>query len=257
VKPGAIRQVLGLIPARYASTRFPGKPLHLIAGKPLLQHVVEQCQKAKSLSEVIVATDDTRIWEVAQQFCRVEMTSPDHPSGTDRIAEVVARSACDAAVNIQGDEPLIDPQVIDAVAGALADAPMSTAATRLRAAAEFDNPNVVKVVVNPAGRALYFSRRTIPFVRDAASGSVEEQLAAFPFLKHLGIYGYRRETLLRLVQFPVSPLEAAEKLEQLRALENGIDIAVVQVNYESAGVDVPADVARVERLLTIERIGRH
>ncbi|HEY2952660.1 MAG TPA: 3-deoxy-manno-octulosonate cytidylyltransferase [Verrucomicrobiae bacterium] len=249
--------ILGLIPARYASTRFPGKPLHLIAGKPLLQHVVEQCRKAKSLSEVIVATDDTRIWEVAQQFCRVEMTSPDHPSGTDRIAEVVARSACDAAVNIQGDEPLIDPQVIDAVAGALADAPMSTAATRLRDATEFDNPNVVKVVVNPAGHALYFSRRTIPFVRDAASRSVEEQLAAFRFLKHVGIYGYRRETLLRLVQFPVSPLEAAEKLEQLRALENGIDIAVVQVNYESAGVDVPGDVARVEKLLTIERMSRH
>ena len=242
-------RILGLIPARYASTRFPGKPLHLIAGKPLLQHVVEQCQKAKSLSEVIVATDDTRIWEVAQQFCRVEMTSPDHPSGTDRIAEVVARCACDAAVNIQGDEPLIDPQVIDAVAGALTGAPMSTAAARLRDTAEFDNPNVVKVVVNPAGRALYFSRRTIPFVRDAASRSIEEQLAAFPFLKHLGIYGYRRETLLRLVKFPVSPLEAAEKLEQLRALENGIEIAVVQVNYESVGVDVPEDVERVELLL--------
>ena len=241
--------ILGLIPARYASTRFPGKPLHLIAGKPLLQHVVEQCQKAKSLSEVIVATDDTRIWEVAQNFCRVEMTSPDHPTGTDRIAEVVARSGCDAAVNIQGDEPLIDPQVIDAVAGALAGAPMSTAATRLRDAAEFDNPNVVKVVVNQAGRALYFSRRTIPFVRDAASRSVEEQLAAFPFLKHLGIYGYRRGTLLQLVKFPVSPLEAAERLEQLLALEHGIEIAVVQVNYEGAGVDVPADVARVERLL--------
>ena len=242
-------RILGLIPARYASTRFPGKPLHLIAGKPLLQHVVERCQKAKSLSEVIVATDDTRIWEVAQQFCRVEMTSPDHPSGTDRIAEVVARCACDAAVNIQGDEPLIDPQVIDAVAGALTGAPMSTAAARLRDTAEFDNPNVVKVVVNPAGRALYFSRRTIPFVRDAASRSIEEQLAAFPFLKHLGIYGYRRETLLRLVKFPVSPLEAAEKLEQLRALENGIEIAVVQVNYESVGVDVPEDVERVELLL--------
>ncbi len=242
-------KILGLIPARYASTRFPGKPLHLIAGKPLLQHVVERCQQAKSLSEVIVATDDTRIWEVAQQFCRVEMTSPDHPSGTDRIAEVVARCACDAAVNIQGDEPLIDPAVIDTVAGALANAPMSTAATRLRDAAEFDDPTVVKVVVNAAGRALYFSRRTIPCVRDAASGSVEEQLAAFPFLKHLGLYGYRRETLLRLVKFPVSPLEAAEKLEQLRALDNGIEIAVAQVNYESVGVDVPADVARVEKLL--------
>ncbi len=126
---------------------------------------------------------------------------------------------------------------------------MSTAATPIRNPAEYDNPNVVKVVVNAAGRALYFSRRTIPYLRAAASSSVSEQLAAFPFLKHLGIYGYRRETLLRLVKFPVSPLENAEKLEQLRALENGIPIKVVQVDYDSVGVDVPADVKRVERLL--------
>jgi 3-deoxy-manno-octulosonate cytidylyltransferase (CMP-KDO synthetase) len=241
--------IVGIIPARYASIRFPGKPLALIAGKPLVQHVVERCQKAKSLREVIVATDDTRIWEVAQNFCRVEMTSPDHPSGTDRLAEVVQRCNCDAAVNIQGDEPLIDPEVIDAVAGALANDSMSTAATRIRETDEYDNPNVVKVVVNAAGHALYFSRRTIPYLRDAASGSLGEQLAAFPFLKHIGIYGYRREALLRLVKFPVSPLERAEKLEQLRALENGMSIAVVQVDYDSVGVDAPADVARVERLL--------
>jgi 3-deoxy-manno-octulosonate cytidylyltransferase (CMP-KDO synthetase) len=242
-------KIAGIIPARYASTRFPGKPLHLIAGKPLIQHVVEQCQKAKSLSEVIVATDDTRIWEVAQDFCRVEMTRPEHPSGSDRIAEVAERSDCAAFVNIQGDEPLIDPAVIDAVAGALAGAEMSTAATRIKREEEIDNPNVVKVVVNAAGRALYFSRRTIPYVREAASGSTREQLAAFPFLKHLGIYGYRRETLLRLVKFPVSPLENAEKLEQLRALDNGIGIAVVTVDYDSIGVDVPEDVVRVEQFL--------
>jgi 3-deoxy-manno-octulosonate cytidylyltransferase (CMP-KDO synthetase) len=242
-------KIAGIIPARYASTRFPGKPLHLIAGKPLIQHVVEQCQKAGSLSEVIVATDDTRIWEVVQNFCRVEMTRPDHPSGSDRIAEVVQRCDCDAAVNIQGDEPFIDPSVIDAVAGALAGAEMSTAATRIRHESEFDNPNVVKVVVNAAGHALYFSRRTIPYVRAAASGSVSEQLAAFPFLKHLGIYGYRRAALLRLVNYPVSPLEDAEKLEQLRALDHGIPMAVVTVDYDSIGVDVPADAERVEKLL--------
>jgi len=241
--------ILGIIPARYASTRFPGKPLHPIAGKPLVQHVVERCKRAKSLSEVIVATDDSRIAEVARKFCRVEMTSAQHPSGTDRVAEVAMRLPCDAAVNIQGDEPLIDPAVIDAVARALADAPMSTAATPLRDAAEYDNPNVVKVVVNAAGRALYFSRRTVPFVRDAASRPVAEQLAAFPFLKHLGLYGYRRDALLKLVRFPVGPLEAAEKLEQLRALENGIDIAVVRVLYQSVGVDAPEDVGRVEKLL--------
>ncbi len=240
---------IGIIPARYASTRFPGKPLALIAGKPLIQHVVEQCQKARSLSEVIVATDDTRIWEVAQNFCHAEMTRPDHPSGSDRIAEVAGRCACDAVVNIQGDEPLIDPAVIDAVADALARDEMSTAATRITHPEELDNPNVVKVVVSAAGRALYFSRRTIPYLREAASGSVNEQLAAFAFLKHLGIYGYRRETLLRLVKFPVSPLEAAEKLEQLRALENGVQIAVVIVDYDSMGVDVPEDVKRVEQIL--------
>ncbi len=242
-------KIIGIIPARYASTRFPGKPLALIAGKPLIQHVVEQCQLATSLSEVIVATDDTRIWEVVQNFCRVEMTSPDHPSGTDRLAEVVRNCACDAAVNIQGDEPLIDPTVVDAVANALSANEMSTAATRIQAVEEYDNPNVVKVVVNSAGRALYFSRRAIPYLRDAASRSVAEQLAAFPFLKHIGIYGYRRDTLLRLVQCPVSPLEQAEKLEQLRALENGIAIAVVQVKYDSIGVDLPEDVARVEAIL--------
>ncbi len=242
-------KILGIIPARYASTRFPGKPLHLIAGKPLIQHVVERCQTASALTEVIVATDDARIAEVARQFCRVEMTSDQHPSGTDRIAEVASRCECDAAVNIQGDEPLIDPGVVNAVAHALTDSPMSTAATLIQDIAEYDNPNVVKVVVNVAGRALYFSRRTIPFVRDAASRPIAEQLAAFPFLKHLGIYGYRRDTLLKLVKFPVSALEASEKLEQLRALDNGIQIAVVTVKHDSVGVDVPADVERVERLL--------
>jgi 3-deoxy-manno-octulosonate cytidylyltransferase (CMP-KDO synthetase) len=240
-------KIIGIIPARYASTRFPGKPLARIAGKPLIQHVVERCQRAHSLAEVIVATDDTRIWEVAQSFCRAEMTAPHHASGTDRIAEVARNYPCDAVINIQGDEPLIDPAVVDAVARGLEDAEMSTAATPLTDPAEYENPNVVKVVVNAAGRALYFSRRTIPYVRDAAPGS--EPLAAFPFLKHLGIYGYRRETLLRLVARPVSPLEKAEKLEQLRALENGIPIAVVQVDYESVGVDVPGDVKRVEKML--------
>src|SRR6185369_12539226 len=141
---------------------------------PLIQHVVERSQQAKSLSEVIVATDDTRIWEVAQNFCRVEMTRPEHPSGSDRISEVAERCGCDAVVNIQGDEPLIDPAVIDAVAGALKGNEMSTAATQIMNLAELDNPNVVKVVVNAAGRALYFSRRTIPFLRDAAGRSTVE-----------------------------------------------------------------------------------
>ena len=263
-------KIVGIIPARYASTRFPGKPLAVIAGMPLIRRVVVQCQKTKLLAEVIVATDDSRIAEAVKNFCRVEMTSPAHPSGSDRIAEVAGNISCDAVVNIQGDEPMIEPSVIDSVAGALADCEMSTAATRIKNPAELDNPNVVKVVVNAAGHALYFSRRTIPYLREAASPvkysslpplesknqifqgasrPVSEQLAAFPFLKHLGIYGYRRETLLRLVKFPVSPLETAEKLEQLRALENGIPIAVVKVEFDSVGVDAPEDVEWVERYL--------
>ena len=263
-------RIVGIVPARYASTRFPGKPLALIAGKPLIQHVVEQCQKAKSLGEVIVATDDARIAGVVKKFCRVEMTRPEHPSGTDRIAEVAARCQCDAVVNVQGDEPLIDPAVIDAVAGALKDNEMSTAATLIKNSDDLDNPNVVKVIVNAAGQALYFSRRTIPYLRegsarvsraiesvplstrlaDAASTATREaRVLPFPFLKHLGIYGYQRTTLLRLVKFPVSPLESAEKLEQLRALENGIPITVVQVDYDSVSVDAPEDVKRVEEIL--------
>ncbi|HSH16737.1 MAG TPA: 3-deoxy-manno-octulosonate cytidylyltransferase [Verrucomicrobiae bacterium] len=242
-------KTIGIIPARFASSRFPGKPLHPIAGKPLLQHVIERCQLAKSLSEVVVATDDEHIFALAEKFCRAEMTRSDHPSGSDRIAEVAARTDCEAVVNIQGDEPLMDPAVIDQVAAALADSEMSTAATRIRSVEEWESPNAVKVVTDLAGRALYFSRRTIPYLRDLAGQPVADQMAAFPMMKHLGIYGYRRETLLRLVRFPQSPLEQAEKLEQLRALENGIAIAVVQVDYDSVGVDVPADVARVEALL--------
>ena len=248
-------KIIGIIPARFASTRFPGKPLALIAGKPLIQHVVEQCQRAKALEKVVVATDDTQIWEVAQNFCDVEMTRPEHPSGTDRIAEVAERYDCDGVVNIQGDEPLIDPQVVDAVAAALANSEMSTAATPIQNVEDYDSPNVVKVVVNTRGLALYFSRRAIPYVRDTARQGSGEQLKAFPFLKHLGIYGFRKKTLLELVKYPVSSLESAEKLEQLRALENGIGISVVRVNYESVGVDIPSDVQRVEQILK-ESAGR-
>ena len=242
-------KILGIIPARFASTRFPGKPLQLIAGKPLVQHVIERCRLARSLAEVVVATDDSRIADVARKWARVVMTREDHPSGTDRIAEVASVESCDAVVNIQGDEPLMDPGVIDQVADLLEGCPMSTAATPIRNSAEYDNPNVVKVVRSLDGRALYFSRRTIPYLRDQAALPVADQMSAFPFLKHLGIYGYRRETLLKLVQFPVSALETAERLEQLRALENGIAIAVAKVDHDSVGVDVPSDVAKVEQLM--------
>ena len=242
-------KIVGIIPARFASTRFPGKPLHPIAGKPLVQHVVERCREAQSLGDVIVATDDERIAKVAREFCAVEISRADHPSGTDRIAEVAARLDCDAVVNVQGDEPLIPATVIDTVARALIDAEMTTAATPVSNISEYSDPNAVKVVVSIEGRALYFSRRTIPFIRDLAEESPEQQLAAFPFLKHLGIYGYRCDTLKRLVEFAPSPLEQVEQLEQLRALENGIGIAVCTVNYDAVSVDVPEDVQRVEALL--------
>lgn len=246
-KLGVRVKILGIIPARFASTRFPGKPLALIAGKPLLQRTVEQCRKSRRLSGLIVATDDERIATAAAAWCEVEMTRSDHVSGTERVAEVAAHRSCDAVVNIQGDEPLLEPAVIDAVADDLARADLSTAATPIREEALLANPAVVKVVVAPDGRALYFSRNPIPYVRKPASiGGCADH---FTFLRHLGIYGYRREALLRLVQWPVAPLEAAEKLEQLRALENGLEIRVVQVEDEGIGVDTPEDVARVEALL--------
>jgi 3-deoxy-manno-octulosonate cytidylyltransferase (CMP-KDO synthetase) len=241
-------KIIGIIPARYASSRFPGKPLVSIGGRPLIQRVVEQCRKAASLADVIVATDDERIAAVARPFCRVELTRTDHHSGTDRVAEVAARCDCDAVVNVQGDEPLIEPTVIDAVAGALKDCEMSTAATPILDPANLGNPAVVKVVTDAVGRALYFSRNPIPHVRKDG-GALGDRPVQFPFLRHLGIYGYRREALLRLVQWSVSALEQAEKLEQLRALENGMRIAVVRVRDEGIGVDTPEDVARVEAIL--------
>lgn len=242
-------KTVGIIPARYGSTRFPGKPLVPIAGKPLLQHVIERCRQARRLADLVVATDDPRIAEVAARFCRVEMTRADHPSGTDRVAEVAEKLECEAVVNIQGDEPLVDPAVVDAVAGALESAEMSTAAAPLEQPEDYHNPNVVKVVVSLSGRALYFSRRPLPYLRDAADQPVPVQLGRFPFLRHVGLYGYRRATLLQLVRWPVSALEQAERLEQLRALEHDVAIAVVRVAHAGVGVDVPEDVARVEQLL--------
>lgn len=240
--------ILGVIPARFGSTRFPGKPLALVAGKPLIQHVIERCRACTALTGVIVATDDARIAEFASQYCRVELTQSDHPSGTDRIAEVARRHPADAYVNIQGDEPLMEPSVIAAVAKALDKTSMATAATPISTLEDLQNPNVVKVILNTRGMALYFSRHAIPFLRDPSEDS-SQTLKQFRFLRHLGIYGYRRETLQNLVSLPPSSLEIAERLEQLRALENGIAIRVAIVEHDSPGVDVPEDVARVEARL--------
>lgn len=242
-------RLVGVIPARYGSTRFPGKPLVPIAGRPLLHWVIDRCRQAAGLAEVVVATDDERIRESVRSLCRVEMTREDHPSGTDRIAEVAARVPADGYVNIQGDEPLIEPGVIDAVAGLLGDFEMTTAAAPLRQAVDLDNPNVVKAVRALDRSALYFSRLPIPGLRDHADAAPAVRAAAFPYLRHLGIYGYRTDTLGRIVRWPVSALEAAEKLEQLRAIEHGIRIGVAEVDHEGVGVDTPADIPRAEALL--------
>ena len=245
-------KIIGVIPARYASSRFPGKPLASVAGKVLIRRVVEQCQKSAVLAEVVVATDDPRIGEAVREVCRVEMTDADHPSGTDRVAEAAARIPCDGVVNIQGDEPLIQPSVIDIVAAGLSESGITTAAAAIAAPGDCENPNVTKVVVSRSGRALLFSRRLIPCLRAAAAEPLERQCRRFPFLKHIGVYGYRSEVLRQLVRLPVSLLEKAEGLEQLRALENDLAIRVFQVDDESVGVDRPEDIAKVETILAAQ-----
>ncbi len=239
-------RVVGIIPARFQSSRFPGKALADLAGKPMVQHVVERASRSRLLDEVLVATDDRRILEAVQGFgAKACMTSPDHPSGTDRIAEVARDLACDLVVNIQGDEPLIDPLVIDRAVEPLAQdtaIPMGTLG-RPMGVAEAADPSKVKVVLDRQGFALYFSRSPIPYLRDGSAG-VER-----PYLLHIGLYVYRRETLLRLVALPPTPLEERERLEQLRALEHGIRIRVVVTEHQSFGVDTPADLERVRRMM--------
>lgn len=236
---------MGVIPARFHATRFPGKPLAPIAGVPMIRRVWEGAHTAKRLHRVIVATDDARIAEACAGFgAETILTSSAHATGTDRIAEVAA-SLCDPViVNVQGDEPLIEGFVIDAAVDALAadaEAPMATVAHTADPDALTD-PNRVKVVLDRRGRALYFSRSTIPFQRDAAP--------AAPVWQHVGLYAYRREFLLRFVGLAPTPAECAESLEQLRALEHGFPIQVAVIEgWRSAAVDVPADVPRVEERL--------
>ena len=236
-------KIIGIIPARYSATRLPGKPLADICGKPLIQYVYEQARKSGLLEDVIVATDDERIWEAVEEFGgKAVMTSPTHPSGTDRCAEVARQIDCDFVINIQGDEPLIPPEVIDKVAEALMESdeeiPMTSAAT-LANKEERENSNVVKVVTDQKGIALYFSRSPIPFYRNPVA----------PTLRHIGIYGYRKDFLLKFVSLPQTPLEKTESLEQLRALEHGFKIKIVLVDYSPVGVDTPEDLERVRKLL--------
>jgi 3-deoxy-manno-octulosonate cytidylyltransferase (CMP-KDO synthetase) len=245
-KPSSLAIV---IPARWGSTRFPGKALHKLAGKPLVQHVWERSRQVKNITRIVIATDDDRIAKTARDFgAEVMMTSPNHPTGSDRIAEVALRlRGITHFINVQGDEPMIDPKLIEKLAANLLRNPgvsMITAATPFENTREAKNPNTVKVVVGCTGNALYFSRSPIPFHRDSHDASSRVQ----PLL-HLGIYGYRRDVLLKLVRLLPTPLESCEKLEQLRALENGIPIRVVETNHRGVGVDTPEDAKRVEKLL--------
>ena len=242
-----VSRVLGVIPVRYASTRFPGKPLHLIAGKSLMHHVWDRCRTCRSLDKIIIATDDKRIYKAAQQLgADVEYTRKSHPSGTDRIAEVARRHPdFTHIINIQGDEPLISRRLINRLADALTKDPdleIITAANVISDPRELKNANIVKVVLNNRGEALYFSRSIIPFQRS--------KVPSLKFYRHKGIYGFSREFLLRFVRWKATPLEQSEQLEQLRALENGARIHVLVTTDDSFGVDTPQQAKQISKLLS-------
>jgi 3-deoxy-manno-octulosonate cytidylyltransferase (CMP-KDO synthetase) len=246
-------KTLGIIPARFASTRFPGKPLALLGGKPVIQWVWERARQSNALDEVIVATDDERIAECAFSFGgHVVMTSSDHPSGTDRCAEVLLKMGVDNwdfSINIQGDEPFIDPGAIDLLAGLLqgpASPDIATLARKIPDEASLFNPNVVKAVVGQNGKALYFTRHPAPFQRGK---DASEWLAGFPYLQHIGIYGFKAAVLTALSKLQPSPLEKAESLEQLRWLENGYSIAVGVTAYQTVGIDTQEDLEAAEKML--------
>ena len=239
-------RIVGIIPARWASSRFPGKPLFPLLGKPLLQHVFERASQCTELDELVVATDDDRIVALCEKIgACVVVTRDDHPSGTDRIAEAAAQ--CQAAthvLNIQGDEPLLDPDLVDTLAAAMSHDPsleMITAGSPLADPDLIADPNIVKLVLNRRSEALYFSRSPIPFRRGDASN--------LPTYRHLGLYGYRVDFLKRFISLPPSSLEIAEGLEQLRALEDGARIRVHLTNHEAIGLDSPDQVPLIESLL--------
>ncbi len=245
-----------IIPARYGSTRFPGKPLAMINGLPMIQHVYQQVAKATMVDRVIVATDDVRIVAVVEGFGGdVMLTRGDHPTGTDRLAEVAKKIDAGLIVNVQGDEPLIDPRMIDQVIAPLIknrEIHMGTLASKIDQIDDFHNPNVVKVVKDQAGFALYFSRAPIPWPRDLSTDQLTKALPQLGLLRHIGLYVYRRELLLNYPSWPKTPLENLENLEQLRALERGIKLYVAETEFSCHGVDTPADLERVSSLMSVE-----
>ena len=258
--------ILAVIPARYGSTRFPGKPLALLGGKPMIQRVYERVAQAKKVDRVVVATDDEKIRELAQRVgAAVTMTSPLCRSGTERCAQVAREEDAAIIINVQGDEPFIRSEMVDQVAAFLENhpaVPMASLRTPLQRAEDRNNPHVVKVVVDRDGFALYFSRAPIPFVPEGARGvgrgagesdaSIFVPRAPCPvpqFFKHIGLYGYQRDFLLRLSHLVPTPLEQLEQLEQLRALEHGYRIKLLETAYDTIGIDTPEDLARAEALL--------
>ncbi len=245
--------VIAIIPVRYGSTRFPGKPLALIGGKPMIQHVYENTARAPGLDRVIVATDDERIQAAAAGFgAEVAMTSPNHASGTDRLAEVARKIRAEIVVNVQGDLPFIRSETIHATLKPLrqdSKIPMGTAKTPIFDETEWLNPNVVKVVADKDGFALYFSRAPIPYLRDDGPRPIHRKLWDY---RHVGIYAYRRDFLLKFARMRPSALEESEKLEQLRALSNGYRIRVADVDETAVEVDTPADLEKAEEYLRTE-----
>ena len=245
-----------IIPARYGSTRFPGKPLALINGLPMIQHVCQRVANAKMVDRVIVATDDARIATVVDSFGgEVVMTRTDHPTGTDRLAEVAEQIEAELIVNVQGDEPLIDPRMVDQAIAPLVEnrqIQMGTIASRIDQVDDFYNPNVVKVVKKQSGMALYFSRAPIPWPRDLDRDQLAEILPKLGLWRHIGLYVYHRKLLLEYPSWPKMALEELENLEQLRALERGIELYVAETEFSCHGVDTPADLERVSRLISIE-----
>jgi len=244
-------KVVALIPARYGSTRFPGKPLALLRGKPMIQHVYECTRLVRGLAQVMVATDDERIAQTVRGFGgEVVMTRADHPTGTDRLAEVAVKSDAEVIVNVQGDLPFFPPAMVEDAVTVLTRSPvavMSTVKTPIHELAEWHNPNVVKVVTDRDGYALYFSRSPIPFTRSPESG-VRSPGKVFGY-RHIGLYVYRRDFLLTFTHLPSTPLETAEKLEQLRALECGYKITVSETDRPTVEVDTPDDLRRAEEVM--------
>jgi 3-deoxy-manno-octulosonate cytidylyltransferase (CMP-KDO synthetase) len=243
----SLGKVVVVIPARYGATRLPGKPLVQLAGKPMIQRVYERAKLAQTASRVIVATDDERIRQAVEAFGgEARMTRTDHRTGTERVAEVAAHVDGEVFVNVQGDEPLLDPAAVDTAVKTLREEPhaeVATVATPIRTPADIMDPNVVKTVLDFDGNALYFSRAPIPWVRDTAGKVLARHL------KHLGLYVFQREALLDYPTLPQGELERIEQLEQLRWMENGVKIRVGEVEHDAISVDIPDDVARVEKLL--------